>query len=811
MSAVQEPSRSQLLAEVDRLRAEVERLHDLMGFNTRTGDGHRRAWAPTLFGGTATAPEVTRESSSGDKIDLIRSLFGARSDVYARRWENPNTGRSGWSPAVRGGWSNKRTGSRDWLPLTNDVLTSHLRGDIAVGIYPLMLGDTCKLLACDFDGGSWALDALAFLDHCHAAGVPAGLERSRSGDGAHVWVFFEQPVAATAARAMGMGLLRRAMTTRAELDLASYDRFFPSQDFMPKGSFGNLIALPLHGERVSHGATVFLDPTTMNPWPDQWAFLSSVSRMSCDAVAALAESLRPVTAGPGLSLADLASSEGPKPPAVIDAQLGGMLSIRRAGLPPALVAGLKHLASLANPEFYEKERLRFSTWDTPRFIRCYREDLEWIHLPRGLIGHVTELVKRAGSHLDVTDRRPDHESIEFRFVSTLQPHQQKAVNSVVDHDLAVIVAPPGAGKTVTACAVIAHHQQPTLVLVDRKPLLAQWCERLGEHLGLDDEEIGVIGGGKDRPGRLVDVAMIQSLARRERADELFARYGLIVVDECHHLPAVSFEACVRTAPTRRWLGLTATPYRRDGLEGIIALQCGPTRHETRPGDLLDTSPVQRRLIVHPTRFVHDGEASIQGVLGALTEDERRTRQICADVVQALEAGRICLVLTQRTAHIDSICRQLATTGHDIHILKGGLGKKAVAAVHDAMATPSKDTGIVVVATGSYLGEGFDWPRLDTLFLAFPIAFKGRVVQYVGRLLRTHGSKGDVELHDYVDEHVNVLARMHTKRLRAYKTLGFDKASRANPPLGSSGDALEPEPESVVQLVERGSRVRGRGR
>ena len=782
MNAAEEPSRSQLLAEVDRLRAEVDRLHDLMGLNARTGDGHRRAWAPTLFGVAATTSGVTQASSLRDKIGLIRSLFGARSDVYAQRWENPNTGRSGWSPAVRGGWSNKRTGSRDYLPLTDDVLASHLRGEVTAGIYPLMSGDTCRLLACDFDGGSWALDALAFLDRCHAAGVPAVLERSRSGDGAHVWVFFAHPVAATAARAMGMGLLRQAMATRAEIDLASYDRFFPSQDFMPKGSFGNLIALPLQGERVSRGATVFLDPTTMDPWPDQWALLSSVSRMSCEAVVALADTLRPVTAGPTLSLADLAGSEGPKPPAVIEAQLGGMLSLRRAGLPPALIAGLKHLASLANPEFYEKERMRFSTWDTPRFIRCYREDLEWIHVPRGLISHVTELVERAGSQLDITDRRPDHEGIESRLASTLLPHQQEAVDAVVDHELAVIVAPPGAGKTVTACAVIAHHQQPTLVLVDRRPLLAQWRERLAEHLSLDDEEIGVIGGGQDRPGCLVDVAMLQSLARRERADELFARYGLIVVDECHHLPAVSFEACVRTAPTRRWLGLTATPYRRDGLEGIIALQCGPTRHETRPGDLFDTTLVQRRLIVHPTSFVHDNDtASIQEVLGALAEDERRTRQICTDVVQALDAGRTCLVLTQRTAHIEAICHQLATTGHDVHILKGGLGKKALAAVHDAMAAPGKDTGIVVVATGSYLGEGFDWPQLDTLFLAFPIAFKGRVVQYVGRLLRAHSAKHDVELHDYVDENVNVLARMHTKRLRAYKTLGFDKASPANPP------------------------------
>ncbi len=395
MVASREPSRSELLAEIQELRAEVARLHDLLGLSGRTGKEHEQAQAPTLFGAAEPVAEVTQASPPAEKLELVRSLFGARSDAYAQRWENQTTNKSGWSPAVQGGWSNKHRKATDYLPLTDEVIASHLRGDATIGIYPLLRDDACTLLACDFDDGSWALDALAFMDRCHTAGVPAVLERSRSGDGAHVWVFFTAPVSATAARAMGIGLLREAMTLRAELDLASYDRFFPSQDFMPKGSFGNLIALPLHGERARHGCTVFLDPTTMEPWPDQWAFLSTVSRMSPDAVVALADSFRPVAAGPGLSLADLANVDGPKPPPVIEAQLGGMLSIRRAGLPPALVAALKHLASLANPEFYEKERMRFSTWDTPRFIRCYREDLEWIHLPRGLHDNVTELIETA--------------------------------------------------------------------------------------------------------------------------------------------------------------------------------------------------------------------------------------------------------------------------------------------------------------------------------------------------------------------------------------------------------------------------------
>jgi hypothetical protein len=255
---------------------------------------------------------------------LLRTLFGARSDVFAIRWENASTSKSGWSPAIRGGWAGKRT-TKEYLPLSDDVFARHLRGEATIGIYPLLPGDTCTLLACDFDQGTWALDALAYLDVCHRVEIPAALERSRSGNGAHVWVFFDGEIPASTARSLAASLLREAMAARAELDLSSYDRFFPSQDFMPKGSFGNLIALPLHGECLQRGTTAFLDPTTMGPWADQWAFLSSVSRFTRESAKALAESLRPVDAGPVSTLADLAKAEGPPPPATIRAQLGATL------------------------------------------------------------------------------------------------------------------------------------------------------------------------------------------------------------------------------------------------------------------------------------------------------------------------------------------------------------------------------------------------------------------------------------------------------------------------------------------------------
>ena len=779
--------------EVDQLRAENARLRSLLGLDQRQADGHASTWSPMLLPDVRTSPSIDNAAPSAAKLALFASLFGARSDVYATRWENTTTGKSGWSPTTKGGRSRQRT-SRDYLPLTEEVFASHLRGSTTVGTYPLLRGDTCRLLACDFDKGTWALDALAYLDACHANGVPAALERSRSGNGGHVWVFFDGAVPATQARAMGAALLRQAMAARAELDLSSYDRFFPSQDFLPKAGFGNLIALPLHGERVARGTTVFLDPTSLEAWPDQWAFLSSIARMSPAAVTELAATLRPIDAGPTLSPAEFARRGGPPPPAVIQARLGTMLSIERAGLPPAVVAALKHLGSITNPEFYEKQRMRFSTWDTPRFISCYAEDLEWLHLPRGLTERVTELVASLESRLELTDDRADPPAIDLTFAGTLRPQQVAAVADLVDHDLGVLVAPPGAGKTVMACAVIAHHHAPTLVVVDRKELVDQWRSRLAEHLGLGPKEIGQMGCGKDKLTGVVDVAMLQSLARRDDGT-IFERYGLVVVDECHHLPAVSFAACVQRARTRRWLGLTATPYRRDKLEAIIGFHCGPIRHEIKPGTVAGAELVRRELVVHQTgtEVSEDDAVHIQSVFAALVADGQRTAQICADVHAATHSGRMCLVLTQRTDHIEAIVDGLNALGDTALILKGGLGKKARAAVSDAITRRPANAGIALVATGSYLGEGFDWPELDTLYLAFPLAFKGRVVQYVGRLLRTHEGKHHVELHDYVDSRIPVLDRMHTKRLPAYATLGFDipkTPRRRRPPSPSASEQTD---------------------
>lgn len=766
-----------LRTELAAMRAENARLRSLLGLDRRDATDQAATWTPTLFAtDQPSTPEAGRVDGSSPleaRVALFRSLFAGRDDVHALRWENAQSGKSGWGPAVRGGWANARRPDREYLPLSDHVVERHLAGDIHAGLYPLLRGDRCRLLACDFDGPGWVLDALAYYDVARAAGIPVALERSRSEEGGHVWTFFSGLVPAASARRIGVHLLREAMTVRAEIDLASYDRLFPAQDFMPKGSFGNLIALPLQGERLAQGATAFLDRSSLEPYEDQWAFLASLDRLAPEAVDALARGFGELATGPDAATyrRPARPTDAPKPPLEIKAWTAAMLGIDRIGVPPALLAALKHLASLHNPEFYEKERLRFSTWNTPRFIRCYRETLDQLLLPRGLRDKAQQVVADAGSCLALVNGCATPDPIDVELKATLTSEQATATDKLAAHDLGMLVAPPGSGKTVVGCALIARHRTPTLVIVDRKPLVEQWRDRLVTHLDLDPKQIGQFGGGRNRAGGTVDVAMVQSLARRDDIAELTASYGLVIVDECHHVPAVTFERAVRQIPVRRWVGLTATPYRRDGLQALMTMHCGPVRHTmtAHPGSALRALD----LVVHETNHQPaEDDQHIQTTYRGLVEDQRRTTALCEDIANAATAGRNCLVLTKWTEHLDAIADTLRHKGVTPLVLHGKLGKKARAAVIDQLAAPPAGGGLVLAATASFLGEGFDCPPLDTLFLAFPIKFKGNVVQYVGRILRPTDTKTRVEVHDYVDSHVPVLARQHNERRTAYASLGF---------------------------------------
>ncbi len=758
--------------EVEHLRGENERLRTLLALAQGTqailtsGDEKRPA-------GVGPGAPVDTGSGVAEKVAIVRSLFRGREDVYALYWESTRTGESGYAPAVVGGWGGARHGPKTYLHLTDEAIEKHLRGRESIGIYPLLEDDKCWFLACDLDGKTWQLDAAALFEACADKRVPAALERSRSGNGAHLWVFFAAPVAAASARRLGALLLREAMARRGELDLASYDRLFPNQDFLPQKGFGNLIALPLQGRCRKAGTSVFLDPTTLAPAPDQWVLLSSLERLPLEQLESLVAQSEDVPVGPAAIATRTRAERDNRLPSEIACTIGADLVIPKASLPPPLLAELKHLASLHNPLFYERQRLRLSTHQTPRLIRCYEETLTHLQLPRGLREQLDLAVRAAGSLLVTADRRPKHDGLPLEFFGDLTPLQETAAAAMLVHDEGVLVAPPGTGKTVIGCAVIAARRLPTLVLAHSKPLLEQWRAQLQALLGLSSKQIGQLGGGRRKRTGIVDLAMIQSLKAVDDLEGLYADYGLVVIDECHHLPAFSFEACVRRAPVRHFLGLTATPYRRDGLQEIVTMQCGPIRHRIASGEG-PAAGLTLELVVCETELAIVGaaETPIQEVFRLLVEDETRTALVCDDVVEALSEGRRCLVLSQWKDHCRLLAEGLHGRGVSPVVLEGSLGKRARDAIVRQIEHRSPAEQLVVVATGQYLGEGFDCPQLDTLFLAFPVSFKGRLVQYTGRLMRANQDKTNVRVYDYADTRVPVLRAMHTRRLATYKSLGF---------------------------------------
>lgn len=789
-----------------RLQQENDRLRGMLGLPSEaSASSARMPSAGTLFPDIDPLPCVTSTSSVEQKIALFRTLFKGRDDVYPVRWVNTQTGKKGYVPAVKGGWKRRQSGGpltqQDYLPLTDAVIRHHLEGQQTIGVYPLLRDDTCWFLACDFDGkaaglrdgvrstgslarqgggtgaseiSGWALDALGYLAACERHGISAYLERSQSGKGGHVWMFFSAPVPAVSARRLGTFLLRETMESRAEMTLASYDRLFPSQDVLPKGGFGNLIALPLQKPCRAWGNTEFLDGQ-MRPWPDQWAFLSSITRVSPPQLEEFLEQIAAVAAGPGSAGVTFKSlsEASPAPPRIICA-LSAAISIEKAGLPPWLLADIKHLASLHNPVFYERQKLRLSTFRTPRFISCYEEDVSHLHLPRGLLGALHEAVQKAGSSLSLTDLRRAPDQLSLSFKGTLTPLQEQAVRLMLAHDHGVLVAPPGVGKTVMACSIAAKRNLPVLVLVHRQPLLDQWRVHLMNLLGLSSKEIGQLSSGKDRRTRLVDLAMIQTLKNVDNVETFFADYGLLIVDECHHLPAFSFESCVKRAPIRYVLGLTATPYRRDGLQDLIVMQCGPVRHTISGRQAGAHTDLTLDLVVRETGFIYPTteEPPIQEVFRALVNDAARTRMVSDDILAALSQGHRCLVLSERKEHCRSLAERFSAQGKTPFILDGGIRKKAREAILEAVRTLPSEEGLLLIATGQYLGEGFDCPQIDTLFLTFPVSFKGKLVQYVGRLMRSHEGKRGVRVYDYADVRVPVLKKIHGKRKKVYERLGF---------------------------------------
>src|SRR5688572_5779471 len=577
---------------------------------------------------------VDQTSSSEAKIALFRSLFRGRDDVYPRRFESRKTGKAGYAPAcanewVRGVCEKPRVKcaecpNRRFLPVTDDVIRWHLSGKDAegqpfvAGVYPLLLDETCFFLAVDFDKAGWQDDALAFMAACHRLLLPAALERSRSGRGGHVWFFFEEAIPAALARRLGSHVLTETMERRPDIGLDSYDRLFPNQDTMPQGGFGNLIALPLQRAARKQDNTVFLDSAFV-PWADQWGFLASVRKIGRPQVEQIVEDaerrgrilgvrLPPVDDGetePWTAPQSRHRRESPpvgELPSTLELVLGNQIYIAKERLPPGLRNRLLRLAAFQNPEFYKAQAMRLSTYNKPRVVACAEDLPHHIGLPRGCLDDVRQTLTDLDIRMDVRDERCAGSTLDVTFQGELRREQEAAADAMLRHETGVLSATTAFGKTVVAAWLIARRGVNTLVLVHRRQLLDQWIERLSTFLDVPTKSIGRIGGGRNRPTGLIDVGILQSLFRKGAADDRVAEYGHVIVDECHHLSAHSFEQVVRHARGRFVVGLSATIARKDGHHPIIFMQCGPVRHQVDARSQAASRPFEHFVLVQPTPF-----------------------------------------------------------------------------------------------------------------------------------------------------------------------------------------------------------------
>ncbi len=757
---------------------------------------------------------VHARSSVQEKIQCFLSTFRGRPDLYARRYYSVKTGKSGYTPACKNEWASglcdKRKHkcpdcpNREFMPLSFDAVKAHLIGSDAhcrdvAAIYPMLEDNTTWLLATDFDEENWKSDVDAFRRCCAEIGLHPAVERSRSGNGAHVWFFFSELVSAADARRLGSGLLTRTMARRHELSFASYDRLFPSQDTIPTGGFGNLIALPFQGQAQKNGNSLFVNEQFM-PYPDQWAYLSAIPRITPERlgeclsvlcqegdVGALAEEAkaqepwRRKRSGKKLTRTDF------PPRAVIT--VSNLIYLRKDGFSQAALNAIKRLAAFPNPEFRSRQAMRLPVYGTPRIIDCGYEDNTYIGVPRGCGESLTELLEQHDVPIDADDRRCAGREIRVSFHGTLRPEQIPAADALLAGEIGVLSATTAFGKTVIGAYLIGQRKVNTLILVHSSALLEQWAKSLGEFLIIDEVLpelpkkrgrkkkrclIGQIGAGKDTHSGIIDIATMQSLFEGPEKDvKAFVEdYGMVIVDECHHVAAFTFEKVLKTAKARYVYGLSATPVRKDGHHPIIFMQCGPVRYLVDAKSQAEKREFAHFVIPRFTRTRAPAGSKIQDLYDLIVKNEARNTEITEDALKLVAEGRTPILLTERKEHAARLSELLTKRCRNVFLLVGSDKPREKQEKLALLQALPADEAAVVVATGKYIGEGFDSPRLDTLLLTMPISWKGTLAQYAGRLHRSYAGKHEVRIYDYVDVHIPMLERMYHKRLKGYSELGY---------------------------------------
>ena len=827
---------NKLLSQYELLHKENEVLRSLLKIHGVEYETRMKEDMNTPIYSLVSVPTITL--SIDERIRLFQSLFKGREDVFARRWFSKTTGKSGYQPVCINEWKqgicDKKKyrcvicPNRNFAPLTTQDMYRHLEGkdeyccDV-VGLYAIMQDNNCAFLCADFDDKNckygYKEDVLAYVGVCREWLIPYAIERSRSGNGAHVWIFFEAPLPASKARRLGNAILTEAMTRNGQMAFNSYDRFFPNQDYLPEGGFGNLVALPLQGQARRKQNSVFVDNDFL-VYKDQWAFLYNLKKIQESTIDQLLRLYYQEELGKLSMSSESKPWVTPLPQNITQEDFHAKVEIIKADklyIPLKAVSAkvlnhLKRIAAFKNPEFYNKQALRLSTYAIPRIISCFDITNEYLAMPRGCEDATRSFLNDNAVTYTITDKTNHGNKISVSFQGEEREEQLEAINALLPYTNGILHATTAFGKTVTAAAIIARKKVNTLILVHSKALLKQWHDRLTEFLNIDypkHEEknkrgrrkvfspIGCFDSSGNTLHGIIDIALIQSCLDEDGVKPFVQDYGMVIVDECHHVSSITFEQVLMSIKANTIYGLTATPIRKDGHQPIIFMQCGPIRFTIDAKSQIAKQSFDRFLIPRFTSYnsILEDRLSIATLYKYLSEDEIRNNLIVDDICKAVNTGRTPIILTNRTAHVSVLAEKLKATIKNVISLTGiGTTKEKREAMQRLQTIPDSEQ-LVIVATGKYVGEGFDYPRLDTLFLALPISWKGLLTQYAGRLHREYEGKKDVRIYDYIDIHEPICDSMYRKRLKGYAAIGYKTINTAQPTLF---DNINDIPSSVVE-------------